>query len=81
MPLDSPRLKRTDVSEKRDKSYQCLLDELQRCESLGLRLYNFHPGSTVGAVTVETSLKFIADAINRAHEATATVVTVIENMV
>lgn len=28
-------------SEKREKSYQCFLDDLQRCEQLGLLLYNF----------------------------------------
>jgi endonuclease IV len=27
--------------EKRKKSYECFVDELRRCEKLGLRLYNF----------------------------------------
>ncbi|CDO77221.1 hypothetical protein BN946_scf184747.g34 [Trametes cinnabarina] len=27
--------------EKRDKSYECFLDDLKRCEQLGLQLYNF----------------------------------------
>ena len=27
-----------------DKSKQCLREELERCEQLGVRLYNFHPG-------------------------------------
>ncbi|KAI5985629.1 xylose isomerase-like protein [Pisolithus albus] len=27
--------------EKREKSYECFLDEIQRCEQLGLELYNF----------------------------------------
>jgi endonuclease IV len=39
------------------------------------------PGSTVGATTTEISLAFIADCINRAHKATKTVTTVLENMV
>ena len=30
-----------DTSEKRKKSYDCFLDDLQRCEQLGLQLYNF----------------------------------------
>jgi AP endonuclease-1 len=29
------------IREKRDKSYRCFVDELQRCEDLGLTLYNF----------------------------------------
>ena len=27
--------------EKREKSYVCFLDDLKRCEELGLQLYNF----------------------------------------
>lgn len=26
---------------KREKSYECFLDDLQRCEALGMGLYNF----------------------------------------
>ncbi|TDL19144.1 AP endonuclease [Rickenella mellea] len=66
--------------EKREKSFECFLDDLQRCEKLGLMLYNFHPGSTVGAATRDESIKHIADCLNRAHKLTTNVVTVIENM-
>ncbi|RDX47718.1 AP endonuclease [Lentinus brumalis] len=68
-------------SEKREKSYQCFLDDLKRCEQLGLELYNFHPGSTVGAATLEESIALIAECINRAHKETEHVVIVLENMV
>ncbi|OJT12507.1 hypothetical protein TRAPUB_10908 [Trametes pubescens] len=67
-------------SEKREKSFACFLDDLKRCEQLGLHLYNFHPGSTVGAGTTEASLALIAECINRAHKETASVVIVLENM-
>ncbi|KAI0028474.1 xylose isomerase-like protein, partial [Vararia minispora EC-137] len=67
-------------AEKREKSYECFVDELKRCEELGLTLYNFHPGSTVGGCTVEESLARIGDCINRAHKETKNAVTVIENM-
>jgi len=67
-------------SDKRGRSYECFLDDLKRCEELGLELYNFHPGSTVGETTTENSLSFIADCINRAHKATETVKIVLENM-
>ncbi|KIM77488.1 hypothetical protein PILCRDRAFT_11935 [Piloderma croceum F 1598] len=66
--------------EKRRKSYDCFLEDLQRCEQLGLVLYNFHPGSTVGLTTRDASIALIADCLNRAHKATNSVVTVIENM-
>ncbi|KAJ7612086.1 xylose isomerase-like protein [Roridomyces roridus] len=65
---------------KRKKSYDCFLDDLKRCEALGLALYNFHPGSTVGQATTEESISLIAQSINDAHKATESVVTVLENM-
>lgn len=66
--------------EKRQKSFNCFLDDLQRCEQLGLELYNFHPGSTVGQATKEESIAFIAECINNAHKATKYITIVIENM-
>lgn len=66
--------------EKRKKSYDCFLDDLKRCEQLGLELYNFHPGSTVGATTIENSISLIAQGINEAHAETTNVIAVIENM-
>ncbi|GLB34475.1 putative AP endonuclease family 2 [Lyophyllum shimeji] len=65
---------------KREKSYECFLDDLQRCEQLGLMLYNFHPGSTVGQATAEESISLIAECINRAHKQTSRVTIVLENM-
>ncbi|KAF7291124.1 tRNA-dihydrouridine synthase 1 [Mycena indigotica] len=67
-------------AEKRKKSYDCFLDDLKRCEALGLELYNFHPGSTVGEATTDESIALIAQGINDAHAATEKVVVVIENM-
>ncbi|KAI9189555.1 DNA-(apurinic or apyrimidinic site) lyase [Blastocladiella emersonii ATCC 22665] len=66
-------------AEKREKSYQFVLDELKRCEALGIKLYNFHPGSTVGECTEAECIAHIADNINRALRETSTVVAVIEN--
>ncbi|KAL1740167.1 xylose isomerase-like protein, partial [Schizophyllum fasciatum] len=67
-------------AEKRAKSYDCFVDDLKRCEQLGLTLYNFHPGSTVGQASVEESIALIAECLNRAHQETKSIVTVIENM-
>lgn len=67
-------------AEKRQKSYDCFLDDLMRCEQLGLELYNFHPGSTVGGTTTANSISLIAECINRAHKATSYVTTLLENM-
>ena len=62
------------------KSRATLVDELQRCEKLGLVLYNFHPGSTRGKISVDDCLDRIAESINYAHKRTSFVTTVIENM-
>lgn len=62
------------------KSRATLVDELKRCEKLGLTLYNFHPGSTCGKITVDECLDKIAESINQAHKETKYVITVLENM-
>ncbi|KIJ92808.1 hypothetical protein K443DRAFT_13322 [Laccaria amethystina LaAM-08-1] len=67
-------------ADKRKKSYDCFLDDLKRCEQLGLTLYNFHPGSTVGACSTDESLSLIAECINQAHKETTFVTIVLENM-
>jgi AP endonuclease-1 len=64
---------------KADQAYRTFLDDLQRCESLGIRLYNFHPGNTNGEPR-SAAIGRIADQLNRSHKATKTVVTVLENM-
>ncbi|XP_032833555.1 putative endonuclease 4 isoform X2 [Petromyzon marinus] len=67
-------------TETFEKSRAALVSELQRCEKLGLVLYNFHPGSSCGQGSTDACLERIASAINYAHERTRGVVTVIENM-
>ncbi|KAH6845389.1 xylose isomerase-like protein [Chaetomium sp. MPI-CAGE-AT-0009] len=64
---------------KATQAYDGFLDDLQRCEALGITLYNFHPGSTGGA-TMDAACARIAAQLNRAHKATKTVVTLLENM-
>ncbi|PUU73582.1 xylose isomerase-like protein [Tuber borchii] len=66
-------------AEKAKKAYDCFLDDLKRCERLGIGLYNFHPGSTLGLSRSE-SLSRIAKALNKAHSETKFCVTVLENM-
>ncbi|XP_062269954.1 probable endonuclease 4 isoform X1 [Platichthys flesus] len=63
-----------------EKSQALLVEELGRCSVLGLHLYNFHPGSSLGSITTEQCVEKIASAINHAHQQTPAVVTVLENM-
>ena len=62
-----------------DKSRAALLDEMQRCEQLGLKLLNFHPGSHLNKISIEDCLDKVADSINLALEKTEGVTAVIEN--
>ncbi|OQR84249.1 hypothetical protein ACHHYP_13684 [Achlya hypogyna] len=62
------------------KSREGLLDEVLRCQQLGLSLYNFHPGSTKGEIPVEQCLDLIAESIALALDKTEGVTILIENM-
>ncbi|KAA3705898.1 deoxyribonuclease IV, partial [Bacteroides salyersiae] len=62
-----------------EKSRAAFLDEMQRCEQLGLKLLNFHPGSHLNKISVEDCLSLIAESINITLEKTKEVTAVIEN--
>jgi len=61
------------------KSRNAFLDELQRCEQLGLPLLNFHPGSHLKKISEADCLKRISESINWALDQTEGVTAVIEN--
>jgi deoxyribonuclease-4 len=65
--------------EKRRRSLEAFVDEIERCYQLGLKYLNFHPGSSLGRVTEEECLKLVADSVNEALSRTKDVVLVIEN--
>ncbi|MES9823599.1 MAG: deoxyribonuclease IV [Candidatus Thiodiazotropha endolucinida] len=66
-------------TEGLEKSRAAFLDEMQRCEQLGLSLLNFHPGATLRKIGEEESLQRVADSINLVLEQTRGVTAVIEN--
>ena len=65
--------------EALEKSRAAFLDEMQRCEALGLDQLNFHPGSHLQKISPERSLDLIAESINIALDKTRGVTAVIEN--
>ena len=65
--------------DKLRNAREAFIDEMQRVESLGLILLNFHPGSHVNSIDEEGCLKLIAESINMALNATTSVTAVIEN--
>ena len=52
-----------------EKSRAAFIDELERCEQLGILLLNFHPGAHGGA-GMEEGIKKIIESLNIAHEKT-----------
>ncbi len=62
-----------------EKSRNSFFDEMHRCELLGLKMLNFHPGSHLNKESLEECLNRIAESINMALERTQGVTAVIEN--
>ncbi|AET41238.1 DNA-(apurinic or apyrimidinic site) lyase APN1 Ecym_7413 [Eremothecium cymbalariae DBVPG len=65
--------------EKAEKAYGAFIDDLQRCEQLGIGLYNFHPGSSLKG-DHQRQLDQLAKYINKAIDETSFVKIVLENM-
>ncbi|MGM0443918.1 MAG: deoxyribonuclease IV [Fibrobacterota bacterium] len=64
---------------KQRKSLNAFIDELRRCEQLGLDRLNMHPGSHLNKNSEEKALDLIARAINTALAETSTATVVLEN--
>lgn len=64
--------------DKLEKSRTAFLDEMSRCQILGLKLLNFHPGSHLKEISIEECLQRISDSINISLEKTQGVTAVIE---
>ncbi len=62
-----------------EKSRAAFLDEMQRCEQLGLTMLNFHPGSHLKKISEDDCLKTIAESVNLALQKTSGVTAVLEN--
>lgn len=65
-------------SEMRKQSYDAFVDELIRCQQLGIGLLNIHPGSHITLTDEDRCLETIADSINNALSETKEVAVVLE---
>lgn len=72
--LGSPDSKTLALSRK------SFLDEVRRCELLGLTMLNFHPGSHKNEISEEACLDRIAESINITLDKTSGVTAVLENV-
>ncbi|MYM64465.1 deoxyribonuclease IV [Pseudomaricurvus sp. HS19] len=66
-------------SEPLEKSRAAFIDEMERCQQLGLVYLNFHPGSHLKKIDEADCLSRIAESLNIALDSTAGVTAVIEN--
>ena len=64
---------------EREKSLNAFIDEIRRCEALGLKLLNFHPGSHLNEISAQECLDNIAESLNFAIANTSGVKLVLEN--
>jgi deoxyribonuclease IV len=62
-----------------EKSRTAFLDEMKRCEQLGLVFLNFHPGSHLNKISLDQCLRTISDSINITLDKTNGVSAIIEN--
>ncbi len=65
--------------QKREKSLNAFIDEVKRCELLGLKKLNFHPGSHLKLISEEECLDLIVESLNHAIKESDEVCMVIEN--
>lgn len=66
-------------SQKLAMSRKSFLEEMQRCETLGLSMLNFHPGSHLGEISEDECLDRIAESINITLDKTRGVTAVLES--
>ena len=64
---------------EREKSLNAFVDEIRRCEALGLKLLNFHPGSHLNEISAQQCMDNIAGSLNFAIANTSGVKLVLEN--
>lgn len=67
-------------AEKLAMSRKSFLDEMRRCETLGLTMLNFHPGSHLNSISEEECLDRIAESVNLTLDKTEGVTAVLENV-
>ena len=65
--------------EKLAMSRKSFLEEMQRCEQLGLTMLNFHPGSHLKQLEIDKCLDLIAESINITLDATTGVAAILES--
>lgn len=79
LPHDSYLINLGNPTEDIETSRRAFIDEMSRCQQLGLVYLNFHPGSHLKKISEKESMDRIAESLNIALQATKNVTAVIEN--
>lgn len=64
---------------KLEKSRKAFIEEIKRCEMLGVNLLNIHPGSHLNEITIDQCISRISESINITLSKTNNVIVVLEN--
>ncbi|KAM9956501.1 hypothetical protein ACTFIR_003219 [Dictyostelium discoideum] len=64
--------------ENLQKSRDLMIHEMKNCEILGVKHFNFHPGSHLNEISESESIKIVAESLDYILERTKDVVAVIE---
>ena len=64
---------------KRKNAVASFINELERCHQLGVKLLNFHPGSSLKQVSDEEDIALIAASVREALDTVPEVIAVFEN--
>ncbi|HDR05929.1 MAG TPA: deoxyribonuclease IV [Candidatus Marinimicrobia bacterium] len=64
--------------EKLKQSREAFFEEMMRCQELGLKMLNFHPGTHLGLISERECMGRIAESINLALDKTSNVTAVLE---
>lgn len=65
--------------EKRKNAVAAFVNELERCRQLGIKLLNFHPGSSLKQVSDDEDITLIAASVREALDQVPDVTAVFEN--
>ncbi len=65
-------------TEQRQKSLDSFIEEINRCDQLGLTLLNFHPGSHLKEITEDKCVEYVAESINTAISKTKNIKAIVE---
>lgn len=63
---------------KRERSLNSFIDDARRCDQLDIRYLNFHPGSHLSQISIETAIENVVESLDQAIKNSEQTVFVVE---